>query len=310
MATITSASIFPAFRRGLRSIIGQYAQYPDQWKAIYKLENSDQAYELDDEYKGFGSAQIKYEGQGIAQDNLAVRYQLTTRHITWGLSFSISEEAYDDNLYKKEFPIRGEQLKTSLRHAKNQNGANVFNLGAVNLTSDGVPLFSTAHPIDDGSVCSNYIGAALSETSLQNGVIAIGNFKELSGLKTMQQPKKLLVGLANSFAADILLHTPYKASIGNVIAPNAVGAAQGANDISAIHHMSLFPGGYIVDNFLTSPTFAAILTDFPRAFVHYDRKTISIREWVDQQTHDLCFSATERYSFAATNWRGVCALSL
>lgn len=310
MASISSASIFPLFRDGINAVIGNYPTYPDEWKQVFKTESSDKGYELEDEFKSLGMAQLKGEGKAIAQDNMAIRYQKTYVHDTYGTSFSITHESYKDNRYPKLFPQQLIALTNAVRTAKSQVAANVYNLGAVTNTSDGVPLFSTNHPIDDGTVCSNYINTALSETALQNGIITIKQFKQLSGIPTMIKPQTLLVGIGNEFAADVLLGSKYKAQVGNNIAPNAVGAAQGANDISAIYNMRSIPKGAIVDNFITSMTFAAIITNAERGFIHYEREKLDDWSWLDQTTRDRWFAACERFSFGVTNWRAVCALSL
>ena len=310
MAGITSASIFPLFRDGISAVIGNYPTYPDDWKSVFKTEKSDKGYELEDEFKSLGMAQKKLESQAIAQDNMAIRYQKTYTHDTYGTSFSISHESYQDNRYPKLFPQQLVALTNAVRAAKSQVAANVYNLGSVTNTSDGVPLFSALHPIDDGSNCTNYIATALSETAIQNGVIAIQQFKQLSGILTMVKPEKLLVGIGNDFAANVLLGSKYKASIGSGIAPTAIGAAQGANDISAIYNMGSIPKGVVVDRYITSLTFAAILTDAERGFIHYEREKLEDWSWLDQNTRDRWFAAAERFSFGVTNWRAVCALSL
>jgi len=304
---INTASIYPLLRPGVKAVIGNYDTYPDQWKSVFTTHTSDKKMEFEAEFKSLGMAQVKAEGTSVAQDTMSVRYQTTYLHTTYGLSFSITEEAMRDDLYKTEFPQHLIALRNSLRAAKSQAAANVFNLGATTqLTSDGVPFFSNLHPLDNGTDVSNLSNVALSEVGIQNAIIGIQQFKQLSGILTNTMPKKLLVGPANQFAASIILGSQYRTSV------NSAGnnAYAGVNDINAIYNDSYLPGGYTVNNYITSPTFSAIITDAERGLIHYERDKLEPWSWMDNTTRDMWFAAKERYSFGVTNWRCAYCISV
>ena len=304
--SINTASIYPLLRPGVKAVIGNYDTYPDQWKKVFKTNTSDKKIEFEDEFKSLGIAQVKNEGAAIAQDTMTVRYQTSYLHTTYGLSFSITDEAMKDNLYKSQFPQHLIALRNSLRAAKSQVAANVFNLGNVTLTSDGVPFFSNAHPLDNGGTNSNLSAVALSEVGIQNAIVAIQQFKQLSGILTQTMPQTLVVGPSNQFAASIILNSQYRTSV-NTLNNNALA---GVNDINAIYNDSYLPGGYTVNNYITSPTFAAIVTDAERGLIHYERDKLEAWSWVDNATRDMWFAAKERYSFGVTNWRCAYAISM
>jgi len=307
---ISTASIYPLLRPGVKAVIGNYDTYPDQWKAVFTTHTSDKKMEFEDEFKSLGMAQVKAEGASVAQDTMTVRYQTTYLHTTYGLSFSITEEAMRDNLYASQFPQHLVALRNSLRAAKAQAAANVFNLGATTqLTADGVPFFSANHPLDNGADVSNLSNVALSEVGIQNAIIGIQQFKQLSGILTNTMPKKLLVGPANQFAASIILGSQFRTSVGS--GGNGQGTNYaGVNDINAIYHDSYLPGGYVVNNYITSPSFSAIVTDAERGLIHYERDKLEPWSWVDNTTRDMWFAAKERYSFGVTNWRCAFCLSV
>ena len=296
---INTASIYPLLRPGVKAVIGNYDTYPDQWKAVFTTYTSDKKIEFEDEFKSLGIAQLKPEGAAIAQDTMSVRYQTSYLHTTYGLSFSITDEAMRDNLYAKQFPQQLIALRNSLRAAKSTAAANIFNLGTISLVADGQPFFSANHPLDNGGVCSNLTNVALSEVGIQNAIIGIQAFKQLSGILTNVMPQKLLVGPSNQFAASVILGSQYRTSIGT--ANN--NALAGVNDINAIYHDSYLPGGYTVNNYITSTTFSAITTDAERGLIHYERDKLEPWSWVDNATKDMWFAAKERYSFGVTNWR-------
>ena len=303
---INTASIYPLLRPGVKAVIGNYDTYPDQWKAVFTTHTSDKKIEFEDEFKSLGMAQVKAEGAAVAQDTMSVRYQTSYLHTTYGLSFAITDEAMKDNLYASQFPQHLIALRNSLRAAKSQVAANVFNLGNVTLTADGVPFFSANHPLDNGGVVSNISNVALSEVGIQNAIVGIQQFKQLSGILTNTMAKKLLVGPANQFAASIILGSQYRTSVGTA----GGNANAGVNDINAIYTDSYLPGGYTVNNYITSPTFSAIITDAERGLIHYERDKLDPWNWVDNATKDMWFAAKERYSFGVTNWRSAYAISM
>jgi hypothetical protein len=301
---INSASIFQLMRPLIDGFIGKYDQLPENWKQIFQTKPSEHAFEIIQEIRYLGFARRKEEGVPIAQDTMSTRNQKTVRHNTYGLSFPISREAIKDNLYKTQFPDRLAALGASLRATRTQEAMNVLNLGnTITITTDGVTLFNTAHPLDNGVTNSNYAGVALSEVGIQQGVKDIRGFKQLSGIPASVKPQLLVVGTANETAATILTNSQYRASVGT--ANN--NALAGVNDINAIYHNSIFPKGYVVDSYLTNENFAAIITDV-KGLIHYEREKIQNMEWVDQHSHTNWFSAFERYSFDATDWRSVYGL--
>lgn len=303
---INTASIYPLLRPGVKAVIGNYDTYPDQWKKVFTTHTSDKKIEFEDEFKSLGIAQIKNEGAAIAQDSMSVRYQTSYLHTTYGLSFSITDEAMKDNLYKSQFPQHLIALRNSLRAAKSQVAANVFNLGNVTLTSDGVPFFSNNHPLDNGGTNSNLGNVALSEVGIQNAIIGIQQFKQLSGILTQTMPKILVVGPANQFAASVITGSQFRTSVNSVNNNEFAGV----NDINAIYTDSYLPGGYTVNNYITSPTFSAIVTDAERGLIHYERDKLEAWSWVDNATRDMWFAAKERFSFGVTNWRCAYALNM
>ena len=168
---INSASIFQLMRPLIDGFIGKYDQLPENWKQIFQTKPSEHAFEIIQEIRYLGFARRKEEGVPIAQDTMSTRNQKTVRHNTYGLSFPISREAIKDNLHKTQFPDRLAALGASLRATRTQEAMNVLNLGnTVITTTDGVTLFNTAHPLDNGVTNSNYAGVALSEVGIQQGV--------------------------------------------------------------------------------------------------------------------------------------------
>ena len=171
---------------------------------------------------------------------------------------------------------------------------------------DGVPFFSANHPLENGATCSNLTNVALSDTALKNAMVGIRKFKKLSGTLIQVEPVQLYISPENENAANILLGSQFKTSIGST--SNA--EFSGVNDINQFYGTGFLPKGYVVDNYITSPTFAAILTDAEEGLMHYCRQEVKTDSWMDKDTRSIWFSAWERYLFEAVNWRSAYCLSV
>jgi hypothetical protein len=294
---INTGQISQLLRPGLKAVFGDYASYPAQWKDIFRTYQSDKYQEIEVEMKYLGNADIKPEGQPIASDTMGQRIVTNYIHKRVGLSFTITKEAIEDNLYKNQFPQQARSLRDALSSTKNILGANVLN-NAFNSSypiGDGQPVCSSAHPIDGGTFSNSLADSAtvdFSEAGLEQAVIAIQKFPMQSGILAQTMAKKLIVPRELQFAASRLLNSQFRVSTAN-------------NDINAMYHNDYIPEGYKVNQYLTSPDAWFIITDAPDGLKHFQRTGVEIDSYVDFQTDNAIFKATERYSFGVSNPRGV-----
>lgn len=240
----------------MKAVIGLYEDYPDLWKEMFETYPSDRAFEFEDEIRALAPAVEKLEGSSVAQDTMTVKYQTMYKHKTYGTSFSITDEAMNDNLYKNLFPKQAKALAQALRETKNQIAANILNLGNVTTVADGYPLFS-AHPIDGGATSSNTTNVALSKIDIQNAITAISQLKQISGTYAQVKAKKLVTGSSNWMVAGILLGSQFRTSVGS--ANN--NAYAGVNDLNMVNHDNVFPQGLYYQSFYY----------FSNSFLHYHR---------------------------------------
>jgi hypothetical protein len=304
--TVNRAAIYPLMRQGLSTIMGYYKDAPDKWKQMFKTVSTDQGYIYNVEFRGTGMAQRKLEGAETAQDSMGVSYESTSKPDTYGIKVAMTFESMEDNLYKSQFPRMMEELRSSLSAAKKQNAANVFNLGAFTNTMDGVPFFSEKHPLANGETNSNLGNIALSEESLRAGLLATRKFKKASGTLVQVDPQQLVTSAENEIVANVLLNSQFKASVGSLNDNNYAGV----NDINSFYSNGYLPKGCIVDNYITSPTFAAMITDAADGLTHYSRQEVKTHTWEDDDTGSTWFKAWERYVFTVINWRAAYCLSL
>jgi phage major head subunit gpT-like protein len=177
-----------------------------------------------------------------------------------------------------------------MAYTKQVKAAAVLNNGFTNSAAyyggDGVPLFSTQHPLVSGGTNSNTqtTAADLNETSLEAAVIQIAAWTDERSLLIAAKPKKLVVPPALQFVATRLLETQLR-----------VGTAD--NDINAIVNNGSIPDGYCVNNYLTDPNAYFLTTDVPNGMKHFVRSPLSNSMDGDFDTGNVRYKSRERYSF-------------
>jgi hypothetical protein len=288
---ISRAQLLKELLPGLNALFGlEYARYGEEHKEIYETEASERSFEEETKLAGFGAAPVKNEGSAIAYDNAQEAFTARYNHETIALGFSITEEAVEDNLYDSLSARYTKALARAMAYTKQVKAAAVLNNGFTNSSQyyggDGVPLFSTAHPLVNGGTNSNRptTGADLNETSLESAVIQIAAWVDEKGLLIAAKPRKLIVPPALMFVATRLLDTNLR-----------VGTAD--NDINALKNNGSIPEGYSVNHYLTDTNGWYLCTDVPNGLKHFERTALTNSMDGDFDTGNVRYKARERYSF-------------
>lgn len=297
MAVINTGSFSKALLPGVNAWYGKaYDEYPVEWTNLFDQYTSRKAFEEDVGVSGFGLAAVKPEGQGITYDTEQQGYISRYTHVTYGLGFVVTRDAFDDDQYDVIAERRAKGLAYSMRQTKEIVGANVYNRAftAGYTGGDGVVLLSNAHPNVAGGTQSNTLAtnANLSEAALEQAIIDISRYKNDRGLTIAVQPKSIIIPPELSFEAERILKSQYR-----------VGTAN--NDISALVQMGKFPGGVTVNHYLTSSTAWFVKTNVQDGMKYFERKGDTFTEDNDFDTENAKFKATGRYSFGWTDWRGL-----
>jgi hypothetical protein len=289
---INTTAIRDLLRPGLAAVFGDYPMYPGQWSEIFEKHSSDKAVEIEVEVKLLGLAQIKAEGASTAYGEMGQRYVTNYVNRYTSIGFIITRQAIKDNLYQSSFPLQAKALRQSMEQTKEVLGASVLNNGfSSNFPiGDGQPLFSTAHPIENGTVANTFsVQADLNETSLQDAIVGVQRFRDAAGLRIMTKPTKLIVPAELQWTATRLLQSQFRVDTAN-------------NDINAIYNNSAVPQGHRVNMFLTDTNSWFLLTDAPNGFKHYEREALETDVYTDFDTDNLKAKAIERYSFGCSNF--------
>jgi uncharacterized protein YlzI (FlbEa/FlbD family) len=157
---------------------------------------------------------------------------------------------------------------------------------------DGVALFSTAHPIDNGTYANKpSTELDLNEAALETALNQIRVFPDQAGLISMVRGKKLIVPVALQWAAERLTKTELRVGTNN-------------NDVSAIYSTGALPDGYVVNEFLTS-SFAWFVLTTVKGLGYYQRTEYEMDLQVDPTTGNLLVLGFERYGMAHKNPRAI-----
>ena len=286
---ISRAQLLKELLPGLNALFGlSYATYDQEHKEIYETETSERSFEEETKLSGFSAAPVKNEGSAIAYDNGQEAWTARYNHETIAQGFSLTEEAIEDNLYDSLAARYTKALARSMAYTKQVKAAAVLNNGftAGYTGGDGVPLFSSAHPLVSGGTNSNIPSTAadLNETSLEAAVIQISLWTDERGLLIAAKPKKLIVPSALQFVATRLLETELRVGTND-------------NDINAIKNNGSVSEGYTVNHFLTDTNAWFLTTDVPNGMKHFERVPLSQSMDGDFDTGNVRYKARERYSF-------------
>jgi hypothetical protein len=295
----TVAQIKDLLLPGLDAVFGDYDQMPNEWSDMFDAHTSDMQTERDVEVKLLGLAQLRNEGAATAFEDMGERYTYYYKHTGVALGFVMTKFAIRDNLYKTQFGPNTRALKHSLRQTKEVYGASVFNNSndttGTYYGGDGVPLLSTAHPIDTGTVANTFtVPAEINETSLQDALISIRRFRDAGGLRVMCKATKICIPPDLMFVMNRLLGGGTMLRVGT-----------SDNDASAVKELGLLPGGVCVNDFLTDVKSWFIKTDVSDGLKFFQRDPLEVDMHTDFTTDNLMTKATERYSFGWSNFRGV-----
>jgi len=295
MAVINSGTFAKALWPGVNKWYGKaYGEFPTEYNKLFDTYTSSRKYEEDVGVTSFGLASVKDEGAGFAYDSEKQAFVTRYSHVVYALGFMVTREAFEDDLYDVVGERRARGLAFSMRQTKEIVGANVYNRAFTTgyTGGDGSILCVSSHPNISGGIWSNVLStsADISEASLEQACIDISKWTNDRGLKIAVMPKTLIIPVDQEFEANRILKTQYR-----------VGTAD--NDINVLNMMGKFPGGIVVNHYLTDTDAWFLRTNVSDGMKHFVRRSPQFAVDNDFDTENAKFKATERYSFGWTDPR-------
>lgn len=143
--------------------------------------------------KAVGLFDIIGETQTVPLDTPAVRNKYTIYIKDFAKGIEISKDLFDDNMHGV-WAEDVRQLALKARLTQDYHAFGLFrNSFTTALTADGVSVINSAHPLIGGGTTSNLVTGALSDTTLNNAIVALREQKDQSGNVIGGSPSILLV---------------------------------------------------------------------------------------------------------------------
>lgn len=296
MALIDLSSIARTLEPGVRKFVGvAYNNHDKQFEQIVDVIKSNKYAEHDVMEYGLGLAPVKDRGSSIHYDEMALGATKNYIPVTYGLGYSITREAVEDNLYQNQVKNRSIALAKSMRETKEILVANLLNnaFDSAYAGVDGKELCATNHVLSKGGALRNELSSAadLSEASLEQCLIDINDFTDEAGLKCKMNAEKLIVPKELVFDACRIL----KSALQNDTTNNAV---------NAIKYQGMLSKGHVVNQYLDDVNAFFIKTDAMQGLQLFQRRALETSsDTPDFDTENMKFKATERYSTGWTDFR-------
>lgn len=297
MGIINKGVFGKALWEGVNAWYGEaYNEFPLEYTELFNKYNSNKASEEDVGLVGLGLAGVMTDGGDVSFDAMRQGYITRYKHIKYGLGFIITDEMIEDDLYGVAAQKSASSIGYSMRQTKETIAANVYNR-AFNSTytgGDGIEMISAVHPNVSGGTWSNTLATAadLSEASLEQACIDMGSWTNDRGLQINAMPQKLVISIQQQFLAERILMSPLR-----------VGTAD--NDVNALKNMGKFPGGVVMNHYLTDADAWFLRTDIPDGMKYFERRADALSDDIDFNSDNIKYKTTARYSFGWTDARGI-----
>ena len=177
-------------------IMARYAQFPDEYPEIFRVESSTRSIEQTTELSGFGQFAVTPEATDGFFDVAVPGYNMTYQPAQYSLGYKVSRIAMDDDKWGVVRKMAVE-LGKSAHETREYVAANVINTGFTGTNGpDGVTLFSTAHPLVKSGGTQTNRAAVAAQPSVTSIRLALSDMRltvDHAGKKVRIPPKKLIV---------------------------------------------------------------------------------------------------------------------
>ena len=271
-----------------------YGEAPEQFRQLFEMQTSTKAWEEDVEQHGYGLAQVKDQGGSVTYTGRAQGPVSRYTHVAYALGFIVTYENLKDNQYAEVANAGAKAIGFSMRQTKEINAANVYNRAFTSgyTGGDGQILCVSTHPSAAGSQSNAPTAADISEASIEDACIAIRQATDYEGLLIALQPKTLIIPNELMFEVRRILDSPLQSNGAN-------------NDINALRESGVFPGGVVINDYLTDADSWFIRTNAPTGMKCYQRDSVPMQKANDFDTMNAKAFSYDRYAFGWSDWRQV-----
>ena len=296
MAVISTGNHPKALWPGIHEFWGRaYTKHPEEYSKLFEMQTSEKQYEEDVEVTGFGLAPKKEEGMSVIYDSEVQGFITRYIHVAYALGYIVTHEELEDNLYEVVSKRRAEALAFSMKQTKEIVAANVYNraFDTNYPIGDAAALLSLAHPTTSGSQANMLsVSADISEAALEDMTVLIMQMTNDKGLRIAGTPDSVIVPPTLFYEANRILKSDQQYDTAN-------------NAVNVLKANKVFPGGVVLNHFLTASSAWFIRTNVPHGMTGFQRAALKFEMDNDFDTMNAKAKAYERYSFGCTDWRGL-----
>ena len=276
-----------------RVFMDEYLEIPEEYKAVANIGTMDGAYLREGQVAGLTALQRRGEGEPAAFENFVQGSEKTVYPDDFALGFAVTKNMWDDDKtghIKKAFA----ELGKAAAYTREILFWDLLNSGFVTTTRtgiDGSALFAAHNYVNAAGTQSNYAAtpSSLTMDSLQDAMDHFENLKNEVGRPMAMKPKLLIVGPANRWKAEELLHSEYNPENANMV-KNTV--SDKGLQYMVVHHLS-------------SSTAWFLMADKKNHDLRYlNRKPLALTSWDDPDTGNAKFLASMRALATFFHWRG------
>lgn len=274
---------------------GVYEQRTDEFKEVFTVSDGiPRNYNEEPVLYGFGSAPELPDGMPVTYQAGGVLFVKRYVYKVYGLAYALTKVLVEDGDHIRIGTTYAKHLAQSLIETKETKCANELNRAFTSGYNggDGVILASASHPIASGVFSNLLTSAALSQTSLEQGLIQVRQAVDNNGKKIRLESKKLVCATGNIFQAEVLLKSVLRAGTNN-------------NDLNPVKSMGIIESDPAILSRLTSSAAWFIQTNAPEGMKVLMRRKLEKSMEGDFETDSIRYKATERYETGWTDPRAM-----
>lgn len=270
-----------------------YNEFQKFTPQMFDVVKSEKLYEEMVSAGGLGLLKQKDEGDGILYDSIQQGYVTRVYNKTWALGLQYTEEVIEDNQYKSDgLAILSKDAGRFLARASGKTeetlAGNFYNNAFTALGGDGVAFLSASHPTVRGATFSNMptVACDISELALEQAIIDTKRQKDQAGTIIQLMVKSIIASPEQEFELNRIL--------------KSTGQNDSANNaINALKNMGAFPGGVVINPYLTSAKAWFVRTDVmqDKGLVCFDRISSKVSDDNSFETGNAKFKVRFRRSF-------------
>jgi hypothetical protein len=294
MAIVGTGNFSKAMLPGVFSWFGiDYNEFQKFTPQMFDVVKSEKLYEEMVSAGGLGLMKQKDEGDGIQYDAIQQGYVTRVYNKTWALGLQYTEEVIEDNQYKADgLAILSKEAGRYLARAAGKTeetlAGNFYNNAFTALGGDGVAFLSASHPTVRGATYSNMPSVAcdISELALEQANIDIKRLKDDAGTIIQLMAKSIIAPPEQEFEINRILKSTNQNDSAN-------------NAINALKNMGSFPGGVVINPYLSSAKAWFVRTDVmpEKGLVCFDRIASKVSDDNSFETGNAKFKCRFRRSF-------------